>query len=305
MPFLRAAQALAAILQRMEGRGLTSSPKIVHLFTNKKIGTWRRLQVFSRLSLTIEGGLARLTLTNPARGNPIDAILCSELSEAAIQLSEDRSVRCVLLSADGPEFSYGGDIDAFVADFEELPRNIKRWTTDIHSAIARLQRMDAPIVVQVQGVCAGGMAALVAGCDIVVAANNARFAAAYTAIGFNCDAGASVMFARRMGTGRTRRFLLMCETLDASQALAAGLIDDVCTLAELPVRAEKAAKRLAEGPTKAFGEIRRLLLSVGERSLETQLELEAQALARSANTLDAREGLLAFAEHRKPVFRAT
>lgn len=258
---------------------------------------------FSKVRLEIADGLARLTFCDAARGNPIDAVLCAELCEAAILLSEDRGVRCVLLAAEGKVFSYGGDIASFIDNLDELPRNIKRWTTTLHSAVVRLQRMDAPIIVAVHGVCAGGMAALVAGADFVVAAEDAKFVAAYASIGYSNDAGSSIMFSRRMGIARTRRFLLLDETLDARQALAVGLIDEVAPNPDFVNRAETIARKLAAGPTKAFGEMRRLLMTVEDQPLESQLELEAQALARSAATLDAREGLTAFAERRKPVFK--
>lgn len=257
---------------------------------------------FTQLRLTVADGIARLTFTDAARGNPIDALLCAEICEAAIRLSDDPAVRCVLLTAEGKAFSYGGDIFSFVDELDALSRNIKRWTTTLHSAISRLQRMDAPIVAAVQGVCAGGMSAFVAGSDIVVAAADAHFVAAFAGIGFSSDTGSSVMYTRRMGIARTRRFLLMNETLDAAAALAAGLVDEVAPVADFAARAEAIATQLAAGPTKAFGEIRRLLTSVEDQPLETQLELEAQALARCAATADAREGLTAFAAKRKPVF---
>ena len=260
---------------------------------------------FTQLSLQVDQGLARLTFTDAARGNPIDAVLCAEICEAAIQISENSSVRCVLIAAEGKAFSYGGDIQSFMADLDELPRNIKRWTTTLHSGIARLQRMDAPIVTAVHGVCAGGMSAFVAGSDILVAADNARFVAAYAGIGYSNDAGSSIMYARRMGIARTRKFLLLNETLTAEEALVAGLVDEVVPVAEFAARAEAIALGLAAGPTKAFGEMRRLLATVSDQPLETQLELEAQALARSAATDDAREGLTAFAERRTPVFRGS
>lgn len=260
---------------------------------------------FTQLTLRVDQGLARLTFVNAARGNPIDAVLCAEIAEAAIQLSEDPRVRCVLIAAEGKAFSYGGDISSFVGDLDELPRNIKRWTSGIHSGIARLQRMDAPIVSAVQGVCAGGMSAFVAGSDIVVAADDAKFVAAFAGIGFSNDTGSSIMYARRMGIARTRRFLLMNETLDAHAALAAGLVDEVASIDSFAARAEAIALQLASGPTKAFGEMRRLLMTVEDQPLETQLELEAQALARSAGTADAREGLTAFAERRTPVFKGS
>lgn len=258
---------------------------------------------FSAMRLELDGALARLTFTDAARGNPIDGLLCNELSEAAIQISENPTIRCVLIAAEGKVFSFGGDIGAFMADLENLPSNIKRWTTTLHSAIARLQRMDAPVVSAVHSVCAGGMSAFVAGSDIVVAADTARFVSAYAGIGYSNDAGSSIMYTRRMGIARTRKFLLMNETLDAQAALSVGLVDEVVPAAELMTRAEAVAQQLARGPTKAFGEMRRLLTSVADQPLETQLELEAQALARSARTEDAREGLSAFSQKRTPMFK--
>jgi 2-(1,2-epoxy-1,2-dihydrophenyl)acetyl-CoA isomerase len=258
---------------------------------------------FTSLRLEVEDGLARLTFIDAARGNPIDATSCAELAEAAIQISENPAIRCLLIAAEGKVFSFGGDINSFVDDLDALPANIKRWTVGIHSAIARLQRMDAPIVAAVHSVCAGGMSAFVAGSDIVIAADDARFVAAFAGIGFSNDTGSSIMYTRRMGIARTRKFLLMNETLDAQAALALGLVDEVVPVAELAARAEAIARQLSHGPTKAFGEMRRLLTSVEDQPLETQLELEAQALARSAHTQDAREGLTAFAAKRKPVFR--
>lgn len=258
---------------------------------------------FTQLSLTAENGLARLTLNNAGKGNPIDAVLCAEVCEAAILLSEDPSVRAVLFTAEGNAFSYGGDISAFIGDLGSLPKNIKRWTATLHSGLARLQRMDPPIVAAVQGVCAGGMVGVIAGADIVVAAEDARFVAAFAGIGFSNDSGSSVMYARRMGIARARKFLLLNETLDAHEALAIGLVDEVVPIDRAKDRAEEIATRLAAGPTKAFGEIRRLFASVEDQPLEAQLELEAQALARCAGTEDAREAILAFTEKRKPVFK--
>lgn len=256
---------------------------------------------YTQLRLEVDEGVATLTFCNAGKGNPIDAVLCAELCEAAIELSEDARVRCVLLRAEGRAFSYGGDIASFVSDLDSLPRNIKRWTTTLHSAIARLQRMDAPVVAAVHGVCAGGMAGFVAGADVIVAAPDVKFVAAYAGIGYSNDAGSSIMYGRRLGIARTRRFLIMNETLDATSAIAAGLVDEVSE--DYSERARAIASQLANGPTRAFGEMRRLLTSVEDQPLETQLELEAQALARIASTQDAREGLTAFAERRKPVFR--
>lgn len=253
-------------------------------------------------ALSIDKGIARLRLTDPEKGNPINRRFCDELCDRAIELSCNSEVRVVLVTAEGKNFGFGGDIAHFVAQGEALPAEIKRMTATIHSAIARLQRMDAPMVVAVQGICAGGSAAFAAGCDVVVSADSARWVAAYTGIGYSTDASATVMFSRRMGLARARNFLLRNQTLDANAALAAGLVDEVVPADQLLAHAEAIAAKFAIGPTKAYGEVRRLLLTVQNQPLETQLELEAQALARVAATEDAREGLRSFSEKRKPSF---
>lgn len=257
---------------------------------------------FKALRLTIDDGIGRLTFTDPQRGNPIDGRLCAEIREASTILSEHFDLRAVLITAEGKSFSFGGDIASFVSHLNELPLMIKRWTADLHMGIARLQRMNAPIVAAVQGVCAGGMAGFIAGADVVVAASDAKFVAAYSGIGYCCDAGSSITLSRRMGLARARRYLLLNETVPADAALACGLVDEVVEKETLLERAEAITATLGKGPTLAYGEIRRLLLSAQDQPLETQLELEAQALARIAGTADAREGLLSFAGKRKPAF---
>ncbi|MEY2944111.1 MAG: hypothetical protein RLY97_2125, partial [Pseudomonadota bacterium] len=106
-----------------------------------------------------------------------------------------------------------------------------------------------------------------------------------------------------MGIARARRFLMMNETLDADAAVAVGLADEIAPADELAARAEAIARQLAAGPTKAFGEMRRLFSTVEDQPLAAQLELEAQALSRISGTADAREGLTAFVEKRKPQFQ--
>lgn len=257
---------------------------------------------YTSMRIDREGGLARLTFIQPTRGNPIDGTFCAEFCDVANELSSDASVRAVFVTAEGRNFSFGGDIAMFLKDLDNLPVQIRRWTADLHVGIARMQRMDAPIVAAVQGICAGGMAGMIAGADIIVAETGTRFVAAYAGIGYCCDAGSSVMLSRRMGLSRARKYLLLNETLDAQIALAAGLVDEVVAADALNARAEAIALQLAAGPTIAYGEIRRLLVSAASEPLDSQLEREAQALARVAGTVDAREGLTAFGEKRAAKF---
>lgn len=257
---------------------------------------------YETIKLELADGLATITLDQATLGNPINEGFCREWGDLAIELSEIADLRAILLKANGRFFSVGGDIEMFARNLDVLPRKIKQWTAGLHSGIARLARLDAPLVAAVHGTTMGGAVGLVAGCDLVYASSSASFGAAYTKIGYSVDAGTSTALVSRMGFARARRFILCGEMLTAAEAASAGLVDFVMDDGEMLAAAEKAAMRLAQGPTRAYGDIRRLLKSALVQPLESQLEDEAQSIARMGGTADAREGIQSFVEKRKPVF---
>ena len=250
----------------------------------------------------LDEGLANIILNQPERGNPIDGEFCREFGLCIAELSERDDVRAVLLSARGRLFSVGGDLTSLVKQGDALPRTIKAWTADLHAAIARMVRMRAPVVAAVHGNVAGGSVSLMAAADLVVMAETARISAAFSRIGFSPDSGSTTTVTRRIGVARARRFFLLSETLDARTALSLGLADFVVAENVVQSEATRIAKELAAGPTEAFGAIKRLFYQAPDRSLESQLEDEAQTLAAISRTEDAREGVRAFVEKRKPIF---
>jgi 2-(1,2-epoxy-1,2-dihydrophenyl)acetyl-CoA isomerase len=252
---------------------------------------------------TISDGLAHIVLNQPDRGNPIDGAFCREFNLAMAELSERDDVRAVLISARGKLFSVGGDLIALAASGDRLPQTVKIWTSDLHHAIVRMVRMRAPVVIAVQGNVAGGSVSLMAAGDVVVIGKSARISAAFARIGFTPDSGSTTTVTRRIGPSRARRFFLMSETMDADAALSSGMVDVVVGDDVVLKEAERIARELAQGPTEAFGGIKRLFLQTPTRSLESQMEDEAQTLAATSRTADAHEGVKAFREKRKPVFR--
>lgn len=257
---------------------------------------------YESIDLAIGEGVARLTLDQAAIGNPFNEQFCNDWLAVSGELGARKDVRVILLAANGKNFSVGGDIRMFVDQLDVLPERIRQWTAALHTGLARFARLDAPMVAAVHGMAMGGAVALIGSCDVVYAGRRAALGAAYPGIGFSCDAGASRALASRMGHARARRFLICGETLNAEQALATGLVDFVVDDDALNDAAAAMAMRLAAGPTRAYGEIRRLFNTVWGQSLEAQLEDEAQALAMVASSADAREGIRAFAEKRKPGF---
>jgi 2-(1,2-epoxy-1,2-dihydrophenyl)acetyl-CoA isomerase len=247
-------------------------------------------------------GSVEVVFTEAQRGNPIDAAFCDAIHEVSVQLGAMPRLRSVLFRAEGHSFSVGGDLKLLAADLDATPALVLRMVEVLNAAIVRLQNLDAPLIAAIQGPCAGGMVGFAAGCDIVIAADTARFVSAYTTIGYSCDAGVSTMLTRRMGIARTRRYLLLNEHLDAMSAQSAGLVDFVVCVGDLVPRSKAIAARIASGPTRAFGEMRRLLSSAGSQTLVMQLESEAVALSRVTATADAREGVTAFLHRRAPNF---
>jgi 2-(1,2-epoxy-1,2-dihydrophenyl)acetyl-CoA isomerase len=258
---------------------------------------------YETVELKVIEGVGHLALNQPDAGNPINKIFCAEWARVANEIAGRDDIRAVLLTANGKFFSVGGDINMFSQNLDKLPHYIREWTTGLHMGVARMAKMDAPIVAAVHATAMGGAVALLAACDLVYCARSARLGSAYAKIGYSCDAGASFALASRMGLARARRFVLLGEILGAEEAAQTGLVDFVVDDDAVFAEAENAALRLAKGATRAYGEIRRLFLrSLGE-PLEAQLEDEALGLSRVAGTEDAREGITAFEGKRKAVFR--
>lgn len=254
------------------------------------------------LSLDVgDDGVADVRLIAGDRGNPFDRTLCDDLARLATALEADPRVRAVLVVAEGRFFSVGGDLRSLGASREELPRFILDATTTFHSAVARLARLDAPVVVAVDALAAGGGVSFAAGADVLVAGPGAAFYAAYQGIGLAVDGGGTHHLARRVGVPRARQFYLRNQTWSAEEAVARGLADELA-----PEGAEAAARAIAQelaaGPTQAFGAVKRLLAETLDRPLEAQLEAEARAMLRTARTEDAWAGIGAVAARERPVF---
>ena len=251
----------------------------------------------------IEDGLVRLVWNRPSEQNTFNADFCSELCLIANVLSERSDVRAVLMTSNGKLFSAGGDLRVLSADRAALPGMVKTMTATLHVALARLMALDAPVICAVHAPVYGGATSVVACADLVLAGASAQFGSAFAGIGFCCDSGSTIGLVQRMGVARARRFILLAETLSAADAAAAGLVDSVFEDSALSERAEALAQRLAAGPTKAFGEIKRLFLHATQQTVPGQLEDEAVALARITHSDDAWEGITAFVGRRRPSFR--
>ena len=258
---------------------------------------------YEHLTLERAANVATITLTRPDAFNAFNLRLGREIFDAALEVDEDPGVRCVVVTGSGRAFCAGGDVKEFVDNLPRIGVHVKELTTYLHGAVSRLSRTDKPVVMAVNGIAAGGGFSLALSGDIVVAAEAARFTMAYSRIGATPDGSSSYSLPRLIGLRRAMELYFTNRVLSAREALEWGLVTRVVPDAELRGAVDALARELAQGPSKAFGAAKRLLHRSTSESLETQMELEAQAIARAGHSEDFREGVTAFAAKKTPTFR--
>lgn len=251
------------------------------------------------IELRIEGPIARLRFNRPEQLNALDIPTARAFAVACRQLAADPAVRVVVLGGAGRGFGVGGDL----ATLREDPQGGAAVLIDaMHEGMSLLAALDAPVIAALHGPVAGGSMSLALCCDLRVAAANVRFNFAYSKIGTSCDLGASWALPRLVGLQKALEIALLSEPIDASQALALGLVNRVVEPAALDDQVDALVRQLATGPTRAYGEIKRLMRASHTRSLVEQLEVEHAAFLRCAQTRDFSAGLSAFLGKQSGIF---
>ena len=257
---------------------------------------------YNLIVLEIENGVGLIRLNRPNEGNALIPEMACELLDAANRCDEDPEVRAVVLTGNGKMFCSGGDLKAFAAQGENVSRYTKDITQAFHVAISRFNWMDAPVIGAINGTAAGGGFSLALTTDIAIAAESAKFTMAYTKAGLTPDGSSSYFLARMVGLRRAKEMALLNPILSARQAMEWGLVNQVVADDQVLTTALEIAHRLAKGPTRSFGETKRLILSGATESLESQMERETRAIAEMAGSADGREGIAAFTAKRTPEF---
>jgi enoyl-CoA hydratase/carnithine racemase len=247
-----------------------------------------------------DGDVWRITLDRPETGNALTPALAAELGAAFAALPEQ--ARVVLLLANGPRFCVGGDIGAF-AGAEDPGEFVGRLAHDWHAVIRAMLHCPVPVVAGVHGAVAGAGVGLIGACDLVVCARTTKIRPAYGAIGFSPDGGTSWALTRSLGAPRALDLMLTNGSLTAAEAHLTGLVARLVEDADLRATAEAVAAEIANGPIRAMVRTRALVRQAATRTLDEQLDDEAQLIARSAADPEGREGVRAFVEKRPADFR--
>lgn len=252
---------------------------------------------------TVTDRVATLTLNRPDRLNALSSSIIDGLLEALPRLGADPRIAVVVLTGAGRGFCAGGDVKSMAEGSSQL---------GVEDAVERLRgRMEVsrllheipkPTIAMVNGPAAGAGLAMALACDLRIASQSARFITAFAKVGFSGDFGGSYFLSKLVGTGKARELYYTGEPLDASQALALGLLNAVVPDLELLDATMALARRLAGGPNIALRLMKQNFNAAENGTLSELLDLEALHQIQTARTEDHLEAARAFVEKRAPVF---
>lgn len=243
--------------------------------------------------------IGEITLNRPTSLNTFTLALASELNAALIRLDGDPAVRVIILAGAGKAFCAGIDVGDF---FGKSTMEYRAWIECMEAPLVAISRLKKPVIAQVHGVAAANGAGLVAACDLAIAADNAKMGLTAINVGLNC-VGPVIPVTRSVGRKRAMELLLYGELIDAQAALEMGLINKLVPADDLAMEARRWAALLAAKSPVAVQIAKSAFYAAADLSYDKAFTHMNEAFARLCSTEDAKEGVSAFLEKRKPMWK--
>lgn len=254
---------------------------------------------YENLLIQQDGGVLTITMNRPKVLNAFNDAMLHELGEALEAAAEDEAVRCVVLTGAGRAFGAGQDLNNFATVHASAePAKVSEHLKNYHRLVHAIRTMPKPVVAAVQGVAAGASCNLALACDMRIAADNARFIEAFARIGLVPDAGGGFFLPRLVGMGKALELAMLADEVSGAEAERIGLANKCVPLAEFEATTAAFAQRLANGPTYAYGLIKKLIYTAAESDFQTTLRLEGELQDLAVESQDHREGVAAFLQKR-------
>ena len=253
------------------------------------------------IQFNIQDGVGVIKLNRPDKYNSFVREMALEMQEKLKQCSEDPSIRAVYLTGNGKAFCAGQDLaEAIDPEGPELSKIVSEHYNPI---IMQIRQLDLPVVCGVNGVAAGAGANIALACDITFAVKSASFIQAFSKIGLIPDSGGTFFLPRIIGFQKAAALMMLGDKVSAEDAEKMGMIYQIVPDDSLDSVAFNIAKRLAKMPTLGLALTKQALNQSMNNDLKTQLALEDQLQSKAGVSYDYNEGVSAFLEKRKPVFK--
>jgi 2-(1,2-epoxy-1,2-dihydrophenyl)acetyl-CoA isomerase len=252
--------------------------------------------------IKIENQVAYITLNRPEVFNSFNREMAFSFQSILDDCEHNNGVRSIVITGNGKAFCAGQDLKEVTSP--ELNPGFKKILEEHYNPIiTRIKSINKPIIAAVNGVAAGAGANIALSCDLVVASNKASFIQAFSKIGLKPDSVGTFFLPRLIVFQKASALMMLGDKVTAEEAEELGMIFKVISSESFNEEVEKLAVKLANMPTKALGLIKELLNKSITNTLEQQLELEGKLQIEAALSEDYTEGVNAFMEKRKPIFK--
>ncbi|MFA5400114.1 MAG: enoyl-CoA hydratase-related protein [Dehalococcoidia bacterium] len=251
-----------------------------------------------------DGKISRLILNRPTHYNAFNFDMIDGLACALVELAVDKSVRAIIITGEGKAFCAGGDLK-WVSGFAGGPAaGFHRLAASYHLAVMEIRRMNKPVIAAINGIAAGGGFSLALACDFRVMEKSSTMLQAYTSNGLCIDGGGTFTLPRIVGLARALEIMAFDAPISSGQALSWGLVNKVVDDGKSLAEATAMARTLSDRSLISYGCVKQLLNDSFANNFESQIEQERMMLCACADGPDAKEGLKAFVEKRKPIYHS-
>lgn len=251
-----------------------------------------------RVKLEFDGEMAVITLNRPEKLNALDTVTRKELLKSFSEVEE--KARVAIITGSGKAFAAGADINELLQRDPIAALEAAKLGTELFT---RIEESDIVSIAAVNGYALGGGCELAMACDIRIASRNAKFGQPEINIGIIPGAGGTQRLPRLVGLGMAKKLVLTGEMIDAEEALRVGLVEEIVDEDKLMERAKEIARKILKKPPLTVKLAKRALNASRSMSLPDGLRYELSLFSILFSTEDAKEGMRAFLEKRKPEFR--
>ena len=259
---------------------------------------------FEHLLVNQDDGVLTITMNRPEVLNAFNDVMLAELTEVVEAAAQDEAVRCVVLTGAGRAFGSGQDLHSLVEGRSSgAVGSVSEHLQKYHRVVYAIREMPKPVIAAVRGVAAGISCNIALACDLRIASDDARFIEAFARIGLVPDGGGGYFLPRLVGVGKALELSMLADEVSGPEAERIGLVNTCVPLEEFEEATRALAQRLANGPTRAYALIKKLIYTSAEADLQTSMRLEGELQDMAFETEDHQNAVVAFLQKRKPEYK--
>ncbi len=257
---------------------------------------------YKTILFSVENNVATIVMNQPKTLNPMNFESMEDILDALNKCAAGSGVKAVILKGAGKAFCGGGDIRFFKEESEKPGFGLGPLVSKVGEVITAIRNLPVPVICAVHSAAAGGGCNLALACDVVIAADNAKFIEAFVNIGLAPDTGGVFTLPRIVGPIRAFELMSTGRPVGAQEALSLGMVSYVCPVEELETRANELAAKYAAGPSMVFARLKKMMNASMYAGFAEYLALESECLDECSKSDDFKEGITAFLEKRKAVY---